>query len=206
MVNELVEFLLETFQRLGYAGIFFLMALESSFFPFPSEVVIPPAAYLAARGEMSLFGVVASGVAGSVAGAWVNYLIALKLGRPALIRMFRRYGRYFLAGEDVLLRVERFFERHGHISTFVGRLVPGVRQYISLPAGLGKMNAFFFTLFTALGAGLWVSFLAACGYLLGKNQELLSRTLKSGSAAFVLLALLCLALYWISHRKKSLGK
>ncbi|WP_246167922.1 DedA family protein [Thermosulfurimonas marina] len=197
------QFLLETIGRLGYPGIFLLMALESSFFPFPSEVVIPPAAYLAARGEMSLAGVVAAGTAGSLAGAWFNYFLALKLGRPALRGFLRRYGRYLFLSEGALFQVEDFFARHGHISTFVGRLLPGIRQYISLPAGLGRMNPWLFSLFTALGAGIWVTVLALCGYLVGKNQELLGRTLHRAGAGVTLFALLCLGLYlWFHYRKK----
>ncbi len=203
MLTEVVHFLLETIGRLGYPGIFLLMALESSFFPFPSEVVIPPAAYLAARGDMDLFLVIFSGTGGSLAGAWFNYLLALKLGRPALGHFLRRYGGYLFLSEAALVRVEEFFARHGHISTFVGRLLPGVRQYISLPAGLGRMNPFLFSLFTLLGAGIWVTVLALCGYFLGKNQALLRQALHRAGLGAVLLALLCTGLYLWYHRRGS---
>jgi len=199
-MEELIKFLLDTVGRLGYTGIFFLMALESSFFPFPSEVVIPPAAYLAARGEMNLYGVITAGVAGSLAGAWFNYLLALKLGRPALSFFLRHYGKYLLLSEATLLKVEDFFARHGHISTFVGRLIPGVRQYISLPAGLGRMNPWIFSTFTVLGAGVWVVILALCGYWVGKNEGLLREALHRAGWAVTVFALLVLLIY---TRKKS---
>ncbi len=202
MLGEAVNFLLETIGRLGYPGIFLLMALESSLFPFPSEVVVPPAAYLAAQGKMDLRLVILSGVGGSVAGAWFNYLLALKLGRPALRHFLRRYGNYLFLSEAALLKVEDFFARHGHISTFVGRLIPGVRQYVSLPAGLGRMNGWLFTVFTALGAGIWVTVLALCGYFLGRNEALLREALHRGATGVILFALLCVALYvWYLKRR-----
>ncbi len=201
MLAEAVNFLLETIGRLGYGGIFLLMALESSLFPFPSEVVVPPAAYLAARGEMSLGGVIAAGIGGSVAGAWFNYLLALKLGRPALVKFLQRYGSYLFLSEAALLRVEEFFDRHGHVSTFVGRLLPGIRQYISLPAGLGRMNPWLFTLFTALGAGIWVTILALCGYFLGKNEALLHQTLQRAGAGTIVFALLIVGAYLYYHKR-----
>jgi membrane protein DedA with SNARE-associated domain len=148
----------------GYAGILVLMAIESSFVPFPSEVVVPPAGYLAARGEMSLPWVMASAVGGSLLGAWFNYWFAIRVGRP----FFRRYGKWFLVSERNLDRAEAFFARHGEIGTFVGRLIPGVRQLVSLPAGMARMNFARFTLFTALGAGLWCGVLYGIGYSVGK--------------------------------------
>ncbi len=126
------------------------MFLESSFFPFPSEVVIPPAGYLAARGEMDLAMVILMGILGSLLGALFNYWLSLKFGRP----FFERYGRYLWISKRSLDRAERFFDEHGHITTFVGRLLPGIRQYISLPAGVARMNLFLFCLFTGLGASI----------------------------------------------------
>ncbi len=202
MLTQIVHFLLETIGRLGYPGIVVLMALESSFFPFPSEVVIPPAAYLASKGEFSLLGVIAAGVLGSLLGAWFNYFLALKLGRPMLEVLALRYGRYLFLSPKTLLKVEAFFARHGHISTFVGRLLPGIRQYISLPAGLGRMNFFLFTLYTALGAGIWVSVLALLGYLLGSNEELLKRWLHKSSAALIFFCLLLVLSYLYLQRRR----
>ena len=177
------------------------MFLESSFFPFPSEVIIPPAGYLAARGEMSFTLVVISGIAGSLLGALFNYWISLTLGRP----FFERYGRYLLIGEKTLTRVDRFFDEHGHISTLVGRLLPGIRQYISLPAGMARMDLPLFVIFTSLGAGLWVLVLATVGYLVGYNQELLQSYLHKTVWAMVCLSVILTIGYLVWRRKKNRG-
>jgi len=175
-MHEIVDFILNMTKDMGYLGIFFLMFLESSFFPFPSEVVMVPAGYLASKGEMNLFFAIMSGVLGSLFGAWFNYLIAAHLGRKFLLK--------FLS-ESKVKKLEGFFEKHGAFSTFSGRLLPGVRQYISFPAGLAKMNGFVFSLFTALGAFIWVSILAGLGYFIGENEELIKRYLHIITAAVI---------------------
>jgi len=167
MLNEIIQSIVTTVGAWGYPGIFIMMALESSFFPFPSEVVMIPAGYLAYKGEMDLALAILVGIAGSLTGALFNYWLALTLGRPFL----QRYGKYVLIKEHTLQRMEGFFARHGHISTFTGRLIPAVRQYISLPAGLARMNLAVFSFYTALGAGIWVTILAVLGYTLGHNEE-----------------------------------
>ena len=197
MFHQIITWVVDTVGLWGYPGIIVLMFLESSFFPFPSEVVIPPAGYLASQGEMSLSLVIASGIFGSVLGACFNYWLAVKWGRP----LFERYGRYVLLTPAALERSEQFFARHGHISTFVGRLLPGIRQYISLPAGLARMNLPVFIVFTALGAGIWVVVLALSGYLIGNNQELIGQYLHQimlGTAFFCLL----LVIGYIFFRRK----
>lgn len=173
MFHHFIMWLADTVGQLGYPGIILLMTLESSFFPFPSEVVIPPAAYLAAGGQMNIYMVVLCGTAGSLLGAVFNYWIAVKFGRP----FFERYGRYLLVSPRSLEKADRFFEQHGHISTFIGRLLPGIRQYISLPAGLARMNIIVFCAATALGAGIWVVVLAAMGYWFGRNEQLFMENL-----------------------------
>ena len=166
MLDAFVSWLVQTIGNMGYPGIVGLMFLESSFFPFPSEVVVPPAGYLAARGQMSLMLVILSGIVGSIFGALFNYWVSLRFGRP----FFLRYGRYFLVSGKSLDRADRFFADHGHISTFVGRLLPVIRQYISLPAGLARMNIPLFVFYTSLGSGIWVLVLALAGYWLGGNE------------------------------------
>jgi len=199
LLHGAVLWIVATVGRLGYPGIVALMFLESSFFPFPSEVVIPPAGYLASRGEMSLVWVIAAGILGSLLGALFNYGLAVWLGRPFL----HRYGRYVGLTPRALERVEGFFRRHGEISTFVGRLVPGVRQYISFPAGLARMRLVPFCLYTCLGAGAWVVVLAAIGYFVGNNQELV---VAYSRRAFWYLApalvLLCGVYAW-RHRRRA---
>ncbi|MHB1083664.1 MAG: DedA family protein [Thiobacillus sp.] len=167
MLHEIIQTIVNTVGSWGYPGIFIMMALESSFFPFPSEVVMIPAGYLAYKGEMNLVLAILAGVSGSLIGALFNYWLAIKFGRPFLLR----YGKYILFKEHSLQRMEEFFARHGHISTFTGRLIPAVRQYISLPAGLARMNLAVFSFYTSLGAGIWVTILALLGYSLGHNEE-----------------------------------
>jgi len=201
MFHQIVIWVVDTVSLWGYPGIIVLMFLESSFFPFPSEVVIPPAGYLASQGEMSLSLVIAAGITGSVLGAGFNYWLAVRWGRP----LFERYGRYVLLTPAALEKSEKFFARHGHISTFVGRLLPGIRQYISLPAGLARMNLPLFIVFTALGAGVWVVILALTGYLIGNNQELIGQYLHQIVITIVVLCLLLVAGY-IFFRKKRLAQ
>ena len=191
LLHSLISWIVQTVGAWGYPGIIIMMFLESSFFPFPSEVVVPPAGYLAARGEMSLTLVILAGIAGSLLGALFNYWLAVTWGRP----FFEKYGRYFLVSQQSLDKADQFFADHGHISTFVGRLLPGIRQYISLPAGIARMNLALFALFTGLGAGIWVVVLAVVGYTIGNNQELVSQYLHQ-----VLLVLMgCLAVLVIGY-------
>jgi len=173
-MEQIVNFILDTVSDFGYVGIFIMMFLESSFFPFPSEVVMIPAGYLAAKGEMNLFYAIAAGIGGSLAGALFNYYLAIKLGRDFIVK----YGKYVMIKEDTLDKMEKFFTKHGSISTFSGRLIPAVRQYISLPAGLARMDILKFSLYTSLGAGIWVLILALLGYFIGHNQDLIDQYLK----------------------------
>jgi len=192
MFHQFVVWLASTVGQWGYPGIIMLMALESSFFPFPSEVVIPPAAYLAASGKMNIGMVILCGTLGSLLGAVFNYWLALKFGRP----FFERYGRYLLVSPRSLEKADRFFERHGHISTFIGRLLPGIRQYISLPAGLARMNIFAFCAATIIGAGIWVLVLAAMGYRFGRNVQLVMQNLHWITLAMVIGCVVLVVFYW----------
>lgn len=201
MISTLVQWLVETIGRMGYTGIISLMFLESSFFPFPSEVVMPPAGYLAWKGEMSLSLVLISGIAGSLLGAVFNYWVAVKLGRPFLLK----YGKYFFVSPESINKADEFFSKHGHISTLVGRLLPVIRQYISLPAGIARMPMKTFILFTTIGAGAWVVVLTFAGYLLGEHQELLKEYLHVITLACVGLAVMIAGGYILilRRRKKS---
>ncbi len=169
--------LAETVLTLGYPGIIFLMAVESSLIPFPSELVMPPAGYLIHEGRMTWALVILSGVAGSMLGALFNYYLAYFLGRP----FFLRYGKYFFLKPEHLEKTERFFARHGEITTFVGRLIPVVRQLISLPAGAARMPVGKFSFYTGLGAGIWVVVLTVVGWLVGKNADLLHMYMRNAT-------------------------
>ncbi len=193
MLREIVTFLVDTIGQMGYFGIFALMFLESSFFPFPSEVVMIPAGYLAYQDKMSLGLVLFFGISGSLAGAWFNYLLASKFGRKFLLK--------FMSSEKVQ-KLELFFDHHGHISTFTGRLIPGIRQYISFPAGLANMNAWKFSIYTILGAGIWVTILTMLGYFLGANQELIHKYLKEITIVTTILVIIIIAIYVKIKRDK----
>ena len=153
-----------------FALVFLFMAVESSFIPFPSEVVMIPAGFLAARGELGMSPVSAAavatavGVAGSLAGAYVNYFLALWVGKPFL----ERYGKWFFLSPAALDRSCEVFNRYGAATTFVCRMIPAIRQLISIPAGISRMPLWSFTLFTALGAGVWTAILSAVGFTLGR--------------------------------------
>jgi membrane protein DedA with SNARE-associated domain len=198
MLAELTKWLVDTILGLGYPGIFLLMAVESSFVPFPSEVVLVPAGYLVAKAQMNMGVVMAMALLGSLTGAVVNYYLALLLGLPLL----RRFGRYFFISEATLAKLERFFEAHGPISTFSGRLIPGIRQLISIPAGLARMPMAPFMAYTALGAGLWSFVLVLLGYFIGENESLLHAYLREITFAVLGLVGLLLAGYFYRLRKK----
>ncbi len=197
MLRELAADLVELIFDWGYLGIFVLMTIESSFIPFPSEIVLIPAGYLASKGEMHIGMIMLSALSGSMAGAFVNYYLALLLGRKIL----SKYGKYFFIKENALQKMDDYFEKHGHISTFIGRLLPGIRQLISIPAGLARMNLAVFSLYTALGASLWAFILVMLGYTIGENQELLDAYLKQITFVVVVILVL-LALWYIRYQKR----
>ncbi len=197
MFSAIIEFIVNTVGELGYLGIVFMMALESSFFPFPSEVVMVPAGYLASKGEMNIFVVIGAGILGSVLGALFNYYLAIKFGRKFILR----YGKYFFFDQEKMEKVEKFFQKHGHISTFTGRLIPVVRQYISFPAGLAKMNLSVFNFYTAFGAGIWMAVLALLGYFIGNNEALVKEYLHT-ILAITLVAVLIIISIYIRKQKK----
>jgi len=201
-MEEILSWIVRTVGQLGYIGIIALMFLESSFFPFPSEVVMPPAGYLAAKGQMSVSLSILSGIIGSVLGAIFNYIIAIKWGRGVVIK----YGKYFLLKETSLIKAEKFFEEHGHISTFVGRLLPGIRQYISLPAGLLKMPLFKFIFFTGIGSGIWVTILTYLGFLFGDNQALIEKHLNTTTIALAIFCLILVLCYVLITKLKKKTK
>ncbi len=165
---ESVAFIQWCLDHLNYWTITLLMAIESSFIPFPSEVVVPPAAYKAAvNDEMNIFLVVVFATIGANIGALINYYLAYFLGRPIVYKFANsRLGHLCLIDEAKVHHAEQYFEKHGALSTFIGRLIPAVRQLISIPAGLARMKLSTFLLYTTLGAGIWNCILAAIGYYL----------------------------------------
>lgn len=198
-MHQLIQWLLDTIGAMGYPGIFLLMAMESSVIPIPSELVMPPAGYLAFQGKMNLAAVILCGTAGSLAGAYVNYFVSHRLGRPLILK----YGRYVLIPPDKFERVERFFLRHGEISTFIGRLLPVVRHLISIPAGLSGMNHLKFSFYTLAGAGLWCAILTGIGYIIGENQHLIMQYSHKALLWVVLFSIGLVAAYvrWHKHHR-----
>ncbi len=199
MLADLVRFIVDTVADWGYGGIFAMMFLESSFFPFPSEVAMIPAGYLASVGKMNLFVAIMTGVAGSLSGALFNYYLAVHFGRRFLIK----YGKYFFISEETIDKVEKFFKEHGHISTFSGRLIPAVRQYISFPAGLARMDLKEFILYTTLGAGIWTTILALLGYFVGKNEQLIHQYTREITIILIFLLGIGIWFYIKKHKKKN---
>lgn len=160
-------------QNMNYGVITFFMAIESSFIPFPSEVVIIPAAYLAVtEGSLSLPMIILFGTIGALIGALVNYYLAWWLGRPIVYKFANsKFGHICLINQEKVEQAEKYFDKHGAASTFIGRLIPAIRQLISIPAGLAKMKMSTFILFTCLGAGIWNAILAAIGAIFGKTYQ-----------------------------------
>lgn len=197
-----IDFLVSSIGSLGYIGIFILMTIESSFVPFPSEVVLIPAGALVAIGEMSFFYVVLAAVLGSIFGAMINYFIALYLGRNTVNFLLGKYGKIFFLSESKLKKSDAFFQKHGEITTFTGRLIPVVRQLISLPAGFSKMNLFRFCFFTALGAGIWAVILTYIGVIFGNNLDLIKQNLTAISFFLLIIAISIWIIYLLIKRKR----
>ncbi len=200
---ELINFFLAFSHNLGYEAIILLMIIESSFIPFPSELIIPPAAYLASQGELNIFLVIFFGILGSLIGALINYYLALYLGRAIIYKIAdHKLFNILLINSKKIKKAEKFFLKYGRASTFVGRLVPVVRQLISLPAGFAKMNLKLFCFYTILGSGLWVAVLAFLGYYFGHNQELFLQYYREVSSIFLILAIIFFVIKIKKNKRK----
>lgn len=199
MLHDLVNWLLETVGTWGYTGIFILMAMESTVLPVPSELVLIPAGYLAHKGEMNFALILLASTLGSLAGASLNYIVALWLGRPFL----NKYGKYFFVRPELLRKTDEFFLKHGAISTFTGRLVLGIRHLISIPAGLTRMNFGKFSFYTCLGAAVWSLVLILMGYFIGGNEQLIKDNLPVMTAAILgsVGAILAIYYFWQKRQK-----
>jgi membrane protein DedA with SNARE-associated domain len=186
VIAEIIAWIVSIVGSLGYPGIFLLMMLESSFVPFPSEVIMIPAGYLASKGEMHILIAVLCGLFGSLVGALINYYLAVWLGRPLLLQ----YGKYVMFKDIHLQKMEIFFQRHGHISTFTGRLIPMIRQYIPM-----------FCFYTSLGAGIWVIILTLLGYFIGENEALITEYLRDIIVVLFIACVIGVGIYWQRQRR-----
>lgn len=191
--------------NMNYASITALMTVESSFIPFPSEVVIPPAAYIASKPEsdLNIFLVVLFGTIGALIGAYINYFLAMFLGRPVIYKLAdSKFGKAMLLSGDKVKHAEDYFNKHGKTSTVAGRLIPAVRQLISIPAGLAKMNLLTFTIYTTIGAGAWNVILALLGYLAHGQADLINKY--SHELGYIVIAIVLLVglFFFFKYMKK----
>lgn len=203
-----ISFLQWCLEHLNYWTITLLMTIESSFIPFPSEIVVPPAAYhAAANGELNIALIIFFATLGACFGALINYYLALWIGKPIVYKFAdSRIGHILLLDVKKIQQAEDYFNKHGAVSTFVGRLIPAIRQLISIPAGLAKMKIHTFLAFTALGAGIWNSVLAALGYYLERivpEEELISTVTEySHEIGYTIVAIVAVVLTVIIVRNK----
>lgn len=178
-------------EMFGYFGIFIMTFIESTFVPIPAEITLIPAGYLAQKGELHFSLVLIVSTLGTIGGSLFNYYIALWFGR----RMLVTYGKWFFMDEKKLSKIDRFFEEHGAISIFTGRLLPGVKHFISFPAGLSRMNMKKFVIYTAMGGAIWCFILITLGYLIGENEELITKNLKTINFVIVVCVSFLIAFY-----------
>ncbi|HTO68244.1 MAG TPA: DedA family protein [Myxococcota bacterium] len=201
MLEGIFDWIINTVHEWGYAGIVIMMAIESTILPFPSEAALIPAGYLASQSRMDPVLAALSGAIGSLIGATLNYTVSMWLGRPVM----ERIGGYVGVTRERLDAADRYFARHGEITTFIGRLIPGIRHLISIPAGVAQMNFPRFALYTTLGAGLWSSILVALGYLAGQNEALWRPLLHKATLwLFGGVAVLIGVYVWRHRRRKAL--
>ncbi len=201
-MEAFIKFLIETINALGYFGVFVGMAIESSFIPFPSEIIMIPAGYLVHEGKMNIYAVILMGILGSLVGAIINYFLGKTLARSILIS----FGKYFFISENTIQKAESFFQKHGEISTLTGRLLPGIRQIISLPAGAFRMPFFKFLLLTGIGSGIWVTILTFFGFYLGQNADLIKQFAPHLKVGSVVLAVIFVFIYWALLKIKKVEK
>lgn len=203
-----ISFLQWCLEHLNYWTITLLMTIESSFIPFPSEIVVPPAAYhAAANGELNVALIIFFATLGACFGALINYYLALWIGKPIVYKFAdSRIGHILLLDVKKIQQAEDYFNKHGAVSTFVGRLIPAIRQLISIPAGLAKMKIHTFLAFTALGAGIWNTVLATLGYYLERivpEEELISTVTEySHEIGYTIVAIVAVVLTVIIVRNK----
>ncbi|MCD5380884.1 DedA family protein [Candidatus Gracilibacteria bacterium] len=209
-MHQIIDMIKEFLGQIGYTEIFIMMVLESSFFPFPSEVAMIPAGYLSSTGKLSFGLALLVGTFGALVGATINYLLGYYLGGKIIKSLIHKYGKYFFITDAHYEKTEVYFQKHGVVTTFLARFITVVRQLISLPAGVFKMNFAKFFFYTGLGAGLWNLALMTIGYIAGENSELIAKHSKSLLIGGVLLILLLGTLYFYYQKykdnKKKSGK
>ena len=201
ILRPLVEFITSVISSLGYGGIFFLMILESALIPIPSEIIMPFSGFLASTGKLGSVGVILAGSLGNLVGSVITYYLGIRLGRAFLIK----YGKYILFRVHHLVWTEQLFQKYGDKISFVGRLLPGVRTYISLPAGIGKSNFIKFVVYTLLGSIIWNSLLTYGGIQLGRSWQHIDKY--SGYLDIIAVVATAVFIVWIVYSNtRSRGK
>jgi len=190
LIDSTVQILVSLINHIGYFGIFLGMFLESTLVPIPSELIMIPAGIAVSQGTMNLYITLIVGITGNIAGAVFTYYLAASIGRKILLKI----GKYFFVKEATIIKIEIFFQKHGPISVFIGRLLPGFRHFISIPAGIAKMDLKSFYFYTSAGSTIWTSILLALGFFIGENQNLIQENLHK---IIVVCALVCVAILTI---------
>lgn len=193
-INYLVNFINE----IGYVGIFIGMFLESTIVPIPSELIMIPAGIASAKGVINFYTALLVGTAGNILGALFSYYLSKLFGRTILVKI----GKYFLIKDNTIKKIDNFFYNHGSISVFIGRLLPGFRHFISIPAGIANMNLNKFFLYTSLGSSIWTFILVLLGFLIGENQQLIENNLHKIILVTLSLCLILIVVYNFFHYKK----
>lgn len=201
ILRPLVEFITSVISSLGYGGIFFLMILESALIPIPSEIIMPFSGFLASTGKLGSLGVILAGSLGNLVGSVITYYLGIRLGRAFLIK----YGKYILFRVHHLVWTEQLFQKYGDKISFVGRLLPGVRTYISLPAGIGKSNFIKFVVYTLVGSIIWNSLLTYGGIQLGRSWQHIDKY--SGYLDIIAVVAIAVFIVWIVYsNRRNRGK
>lgn len=204
-MSEIITFIVDIVWNLGYTWIFIMMVIESSFIPFPSEVAMIPAGYLASIWEMNFVIAFISGTLWALTWASINYFLWNYFWEKVIKKMVKNYGKYFLLSEKNYEKSELYFQKHGSITTFTGRFIPAIRQLISIPAGIFKMNLKKFYFYTFLWAWFWNLTLMYIGFIAGKNQELIHQYSREASI-FLLIGIVILVWTYVSIHYRKLWK
>ncbi len=197
LIHSIVQYSVNIIEQIGYLGIFIGMFLESTLFPIPSELIMIPAGIAASQGDMNFYLVTIAGITGNIGGAIFSYYLALYVGHPVLLKI----GKYFFVKESTIIKIEKYFANHGPISVFIGRLLPGFRHFISLPAGLARMDIKKFFFYTAAGSTIWTTVLSTLGYFIGENQELIHEYLEE-IALVTLASCTAIIIGYVFYKKK----
>lgn len=199
LIDPVINFLVNFIHHVGYVGIFIGMFLESTAFPLPSELVVIPAGIAASQGHMNIYLIILVGTLGNVFGAIFSYYLAEFAGRAVLFRI----GKYLFVKPETIIKVEQYFKSHGPISVFIGRLLPGVRHFISLPAGVAKMDIKLFLFYTTFGSLIWTTVLAVLGYGIGENKEMIKEYIHIIVLACVAICFAIVTIYYLTRRRKA---